>query len=133
MEKGLRDEILLRLEKGKKKILAAKRLLDAGFYEDAISRAYYGVFHAAKAALLLIGDDPRSHDGVLHLFGLRFVKPKIFDEKMGVILRKLKEMRETADYNVLAFFSEEEVRSSIREAETFVNEIEKYIKEKLES
>ena len=42
-------------------------------------------------------------------------------------------MRETADYNVLAFFSEEEVRSSIREAETFVNEIEKYIKEKLES
>ena len=31
---------------------AAELLLEAGFYEDAVSRAYYAVLHAAKAALL---------------------------------------------------------------------------------
>jgi len=104
-----------------------------GFYEDAVSRAYYGVFHIAKAALLLMGDDPKIHDGVLHLFGLRFIKSEILDKKLGVILRKLKEMRETADYNVLAYSSEKEVKEAIHEAEYFATKIEEFVKEKLKN
>jgi len=129
----LRDEILLRLEKARKKMIAAKKLFEEGLYEDAISRAYYAVYHAAKSALLLIGDDPKSHDGVLHLFGLRFVKSGLVDKNLGITLRKLKEMRETADYNVLAFFSEEEVKEAIKDAEKFLDEIEKFVREKIEN
>ncbi len=85
-----------------------------------------------KGALLLIGEDPRTHDVVLHLFGLRYIKQGIFDKELGIVLWRLKEMRETADYNVLAYFSENEVREAVSEAEIFVKEIEKFVRDKLE-
>jgi hypothetical protein len=36
------------------KIEVAQKLLDLGYFDDAASRAYYGMFYAAKAALLSI-------------------------------------------------------------------------------
>ena len=40
---------------------AADLLLEEGFYEDAVSRAYYAVLHAAKAALLARNIITESH------------------------------------------------------------------------
>lgn len=39
-----------------------------GFYADSVSRAYYAVLHAAKAALSLQGIDAESHAAVKRLF-----------------------------------------------------------------
>jgi uncharacterized protein (UPF0332 family) len=55
------------LEKSKKKLEVAKRLSAEGFYEDAISRAYYAIFHAAQAALLIEGAKAETHQGVVRL------------------------------------------------------------------
>ena len=52
----------------------ARHVLDAGFPADAVSPAYYAVFHAAEAALAVEGDEPRTHQGVKSLFGLRFAR-----------------------------------------------------------
>ena len=57
------EEIKIRLEKAKEKLKAAKYLLNGGFFDDAISRAYYAVFHVAKAILLLFNEDPETHEG----------------------------------------------------------------------
>ena len=43
------------LRKAEKKLEAAKRLFRGGFYEDAVSRAYYSMYHAAKGCLALEG------------------------------------------------------------------------------
>jgi len=38
-------------------------LYENGFYDDAASRAYYAMYHATKAALLLKEIDTKSHKG----------------------------------------------------------------------
>ena len=43
-------------------------------FSEAISEAYYAMFHAAKALLALRGIHPKTHAGVVSQFGLQFVK-----------------------------------------------------------
>ena len=66
----------------------------------------------------------------MYKFGLRIIKEGILDKKYGVILRRLKEMRETSDYVILAYFTEDEIREAIKEAEEFVHVIEDFLKKK---
>jgi hypothetical protein len=51
------------LARAKKALLAAKTLLEKGLFEDCVSRAYYAVLHAAKAALFVTGIEPDTHKG----------------------------------------------------------------------
>ena len=53
---------------------AALVLTREGFWADAVSRAYYGVLHAAKAALLVQDVEAKSHAGVKRMFGLHLIK-----------------------------------------------------------
>ena len=46
------DEIEMLLEKADERIGAAIALFENGYYDDAVSRAYYGMYFAAKALLL---------------------------------------------------------------------------------
>ena len=43
------------------KIVVAQKLLELDYFDDAISRAYYGMFYAAKAALMSIDVDTKTH------------------------------------------------------------------------
>ena len=49
------------LIRAKKALLAAKTLLENQLYEDCVSRSYYAVLHAAKAALATKDIEPVSH------------------------------------------------------------------------
>ena len=49
------------LARAKKALLAAKTLLENQLYEDCVSRAYYAVLHATKAALATENVTPESH------------------------------------------------------------------------
>jgi hypothetical protein len=62
------------LEKAKRKLKVAERLFKSNDHEDAVSRAYYAVYHAAQALLLTKGERVETHKGVVTLFGLLFVK-----------------------------------------------------------
>ena len=104
---------------------AAKYLLDGGFLEGAISRAYYAAFHAARAVLLLLGERPRTHEGTLQLFGLRVVKPGLIETKYARSFRLLFQNRQTADYTVLTSIEEQETKEMIQAADAFLKEINK--------
>jgi uncharacterized protein (UPF0332 family) len=56
------------------KIEVAHKLFELGYFDDATSRAYYGMFYAAKAILLSVDVDTRSHTGVLNQFSQQFIK-----------------------------------------------------------
>jgi len=45
-----------------------------GLYDDAVSRAYYAVFHSARAALKIKGIETVSHKGLISQFALHLVK-----------------------------------------------------------
>jgi hypothetical protein len=61
MDPKTQDLIATQIEKSNEKLDAAKTLLREGFIDDAISRAYYSMFHAASAVLSSEGITVESH------------------------------------------------------------------------
>lgn len=110
------------------KLDSAKILLEHKKHDDAVSRAYYAVFHCAQALLLSIGVKAESHSGVRHMFGLHFIKEGKFDKKYAKYLKNLKEDREAGDYGILTLLEPEDAQDAIREAEEFVAETKRYIR-----
>ena len=86
------------LEKAERKLMVAEKLLRSDDYEDAVSRAYYAVFHAAQGLLLTEGERAETHKGLVTLFGLLFVKTGKFKKDLGKYLANLKDERESGDY-----------------------------------
>jgi len=52
----------------------ARALLDRGEYFGAVSRAYYAIFHAARAVLYSYGITTKTHIGLVSLFGEHIIK-----------------------------------------------------------
>lgn len=115
------------LEKARAKLQVAERLLKDGLDEDAVSRAYYAVFHAAQAALLTEGLTANTHQGLVNLFGLHLVKTGKFDKKFGKHLANLKDDRETSDYEIYSTIDREVAERSVAEAKEFVAAAEQYV------
>ena len=46
-------------------------------YKTAINRSYYAALNALRAILILEGANPTSHEGVITMFSLRFIRPGI--------------------------------------------------------
>ena len=61
-------------EKARRALATAQINLNHGDVEAAISRAYYAAFYAAMAALLSVGEAPKTHSGTLQRFRLHFIK-----------------------------------------------------------
>ena len=97
-QKGQREYIKLRLKLANEKLRVAKLLFKNRKYRDAVSRAYYSIFYAAKALLLSQGQDPSSHKGVdtlFHKFCAIHHKPSVDFAKMLSLMRQA---RLDADY-----------------------------------
>lgn len=116
----LAERIKAAFARARDKLAVAKHVLAAGYPADAVSPAYYAVFHAAEAALLIEGDEPRSHEGLKSLFGLRFVKTGRLPEEMASVLRELKDERENSDYSIFPAITTEEAERAVISAERFV-------------
>jgi len=127
MEPKTSDLIIVQIEKGNEKLGAAKAPLREGFIDDAISRAYYCMFHAASAVLLAEGMTVDSHSALKTMFGLRLIKTEKIDQKYGRWLNRLKDDRENGDYDIFTSFDREDAENSITEAEEFIREMKRYL------
>ena len=86
-------------------IKSARILQENNLFFKSIASSYYAVYHAAKAALLLKGVVPQSHEGVERKFSLYYVKTKEIEVSIGKIIGRLMKMREEADYHPESAFS----------------------------
>lgn len=102
---------------------AARVLHDSAFYYKSVASAYYAVYHAAKAALLLKGISPKSHEGIERMFSLYYVKTGEIGIDTGKIIGRLMKLREEADYYPETPFSPEESLDILQKANEFVNVI----------
>jgi uncharacterized protein (UPF0332 family) len=116
------------IQKAEKKLEVAEKLLKSDDYEDAVSRAYYTVFHTAQSLLLTEGEKAESHKGVVTLFGLLFVKTGKFSRELGKYLANLKDERENGDYEILSYIDRETAETSIAEAKEFLKQGKLYLK-----
>lgn len=62
---------------------AAEYLMRGRYYNDAVSRAYYAMFYAARALLASRDIHPKGHKGLILQFGLEFVKTGYIEEMYG--------------------------------------------------
>ncbi|MBI3599974.1 MAG: HEPN domain-containing protein [Nitrospinae bacterium] len=128
MDKSVKDTISAQLSKAEEKLHASRDLLEKGYLDDAISRAYYAMFHAASAVLLAEGITIESHSGLKTMFGLRLIKTGKIDKAYAKALDKLKDERENGDYDIFTSFDREDAEKDIKEAELFLAEMKRYLK-----
>lgn len=90
------------LDKAQESLRAAELLLDRGCHNSAVNRAYYAIFHAARAALVAAKvsgpDDAWSHEAVQSHFPLLSRKQKLYPAHLGADLAWVRSMRDIADY-----------------------------------
>jgi uncharacterized protein (UPF0332 family) len=102
---------------------AADALVDLGLYRDAVSRAYYAVYHATLALLLSEELEPSTHSGVVTLLGLHFVKTGKVSASLAATLRRIQGYREAADYTRGFVMPEAECRAEVRAARDYLQTI----------
>ena len=101
-----RHNIALEVKHARQDLQDACLLRDAQSHGSAVSKAYYSMFHYARALILLDGLEARSHSGVIHLVNLHFVKAGRFSPEVARWLSQYEMLRENADYDSAAVFTE---------------------------
>ena len=119
-EEGRYESSLEELSLADEEMGAADSLLRAGFARVSLTRAYFAVFHVARASLYAAGFEPRTHAGVIHLFNLRFVRPGWFDPGTSRLMARLQKYREEADCSRAFVIDAAGAREEIEAARSFV-------------
>jgi uncharacterized protein (UPF0332 family) len=109
----------LPLGRGRQELKAAEALLEAGFPAQAVSHAYLAGFHAASAALGVVGEVPATSSGVISAFGRHLVGDDGIDHETARVLRRLYEDRNDIE-NGLVDAPLEEARGAVADASRFV-------------
>lgn len=91
------------MTKAERACSSARALLDLGDVDGACNRAYYAMFDAARAALLVSGapvrpDIGKTHSGLINAFSEHLIKNGPVPKEMGRLLKRAEEIRLVADY-----------------------------------
>ncbi len=87
-------------------------LIGGGLWEAVVSRAYYGMFHAARALAFSEGLEARTHAGLIHLLSVNLVQPGRFPAEQIRLLNQTQRLREDADYEPAIVFDESAAREA---------------------
>lgn len=123
------DEVDRLLSQAELRLEAAQHLLKEGFYDDAVSRAYYSMYFATSALFLARNIQVKTHRGLIARFGQEFVEKGLMERHFGRILRIAEELRSEADYSIAREISEEEAAVVVEDAERFLHRAREVIDE----
>ncbi len=127
MDQKLKELIECRLEKARLNLEIVGTLIQDGYYNFAINRAYYAAFDAMRAVNALDCFDSSKHSGVIAHFNQYYVKTGKFPAESSIIIRKASSLREKSDYEDFFEVSEMEALETFNLVKAFVSEVEKYL------
>jgi hypothetical protein len=122
--------VLAEWSRSREALRAADTLTRDRCYADAISRAYYAVLHAAKAALHVHDVAAESHAAVRRMFGLHLIRAGELEPEWSTYLVESLDDRLAADYDVETTFSREDARSECRRSREFLSRVRRYLLKK---
>lgn len=105
------------LARSRSNLESARLLASAGRLAEAVSLAYYAGFHAVRALLASRGLQPKSHQGLFHLFNVQFVVPGTIDARLLALLQRAQQSRIRADYETGTRVDAEDAAREIQAAE----------------
>jgi uncharacterized protein (UPF0332 family) len=84
-------------------VASSELLLKSGDFDGACNRAYYAMFDAARAVLLVTGavgdlSTIKTHNGLISAFSLHLVKTGLVSIELGKAINKVEDLRLLADY-----------------------------------
>lgn len=121
------SEISEYMKKVNDKLESARILYDAEQYATSVSASYYAMFLAAKALLIKAGYKPKSHSGLISLFGEVYVLNGDFDKNISKFLSRAQSLREEADYDAFDGITSSIASAKLSEANIFVSEARKFL------
>ena len=119
-EDNRRKNLVLEASRGDASLQSAEILLASGMLADAVSRAYYGAFHYARALLLTLGEEPVTHAGVERLLHRDFVRAGVIAPELARQFGHLQKMRLDADYTSEFLFDAQGAADEVASARRFV-------------
>ena len=122
-----RGVVLAEWRRSTQSLQAADLLSREDYREDAVSRAYYAILHAAKAALLVHDVTTAIHAGVRRMFGRHLVLTGHIEGQWSKYLGRSSDDRLMADYDAGISFTAEESRLECRRAQAFLERIRQYL------
>ena len=112
----------MRLAKAQEFVQTAQQCLQEDRYNAAVNRAYYAMFHAARAALAAVARDRLqwSHVGLHAPFAMEMVRrQKLYPLLCVHALTAAMELRHIADYSEVQI-SRRQATQAVRAAEDFL-------------
>ena len=114
------------MAKARKFLDDARANLKMGRLDTALDRAYYAMYHAARAMLQHYDIPlPKTHSGLRSVLGHELVKPGIVSRRYFQSLARGAQIREEVTYTVYAHHGQEAVENMVREADWFVSMAER--------
>lgn len=93
-----REIVKYRIEKAERTYTEAVGSIANGYVETAANRLYYAAYYAVSALLIAYKYEASTHNGVIQMFGMAFLKTNIIDKRFGRIFNQLFSLRLTGDY-----------------------------------
>ena len=129
--KEMESLVHYRLEQSKENFEEAEALFNINKYKGASNRAYYSIFHAIKAILALEQIDFKKHSSVIAYFNKEYVSKNIFSRELGKRVNEARFFREKSDYVDFYIITKEECKEQIETAKLMIENVERYINDKL--
>ncbi len=107
------------INKAQRSLGASQNLVGQGFYDFAVSRAYYAMFYLAEALLDREGLSFSSHAGVISAFGQYLARPGKVPLELHRQLIDAQAQRTRADYDPYPGLSQSDAETLINQAQTF--------------
>jgi len=122
-------EVELYLNRAHQDLQAVQSILDQGFYNIAVSRAYYAMFYATTALLTSKGIARSKHSGVVSAFSQYFVKTGLIETEYAKMLAHVFNLRLGSDYDVTSSADKTMAEAVIQDAQRFVDRAEMYLQQ----
>ena len=117
-----------RLNKAKETLETARMIFNEGKdFTSANNRAYYVIFYAIRAVLVIEEVDFKRHKDVLAYFNKEYVNKEKFPKKIGRKISQAQRIREDSDYDDDYEPSFEKTEQQINTAQELIDLVEEYI------
>ena len=119
-----------RLHQANECLQAALAAID---FKTAANRSYYCIFHAMRAVQALDRFDSKKHSGVIDNFLKDYIRTGVFPQAFSKVIQSAFRVRLESDYEDFYVISKSKVTSQVENAKAFLEAVEKYIGERIQS
>jgi uncharacterized protein (UPF0332 family) len=106
---------------------AANALASGGFSTSCVSRAYYAMLHASKAALAVKDVESTSHRSVKRMFGQHLIQTNEIEQRWARELSEALDDRNEADYDADTTWSTADADRECQRATQFLRRMRDYL------